>query len=68
MLKNPNNKNKKEVADNLFKIIDANGDLYLTDYITDVGTDIHFNFESKNLKTPKMSNLDASIKFSKNDL
>ena len=68
MLKNPNNKNKKEVANNLFKIIDANGDLYLTDYITDVGTDIHFNFESKNLKTPKMSNLDASIKFSKNDL
>lgn len=66
MLKN--NKHSKENANDLFRIIDANGDLYLTDYITDVPTDIHFNFESHNLKTPKMNNLNENIKFSKNNL
>ena len=62
------NPKDKKTADELFRIIDANGDLYLTDYITDVPTDIHFNFETKNLKTPKMNNLDDNLKFSKNSL
>jgi len=57
----PNKKN----ANNMFKIIDTNGDLYLTDYVVDIPTDIHFNFKNKNLKTPPMGNLDNDMMFSK---
>lgn len=57
----------KDTANNLFKIVDANGDLYLTDYITDVPTDIHFNFENHGLKTPKMNNV-GTLRFTKDSL